>query len=200
MTRTYQSPLRAEQMEQTREKILEAVLALTTENPDDVTVATAAERAGISVRTAYRYFPTLESLLDEFNAWAAKRLGGVRPPTDVASLPKFIAELFEFFERNDALFRTARGREKGVNATLRSRRKADQRKWAEKTLSEVTRHMDERAAKKLAGVIHSLMSVDNFWNLTEVWGLTRQEAVDATVDTVERLVAPHEQNEQEEGR
>lgn len=191
MKRTYQSPLRAEQMEQTREKILEAVLTLTTEDPDDVTVASAAERAGISVRTAYRYFPTLESLLDEFNTWAAKRLGAVRPPSDLESLPTFIGELFEFFERNDVLFRATRGREKGMNASLRSRRKAEQRRWAEKTLASITEGMNERAAKKLAGVVHSLLSVDNFWNLTQVWGLTRQEAVEATVETVERLLAPY---------
>jgi AcrR family transcriptional regulator len=193
MTRTYQSALRAEQMEQTREKILEAVLALTNDDAADVTVASAADRAGVAVRTAYRYFPTLESLLDEFNAWAAKRLGGMRPPADLESLPRFIAELYEFFERNSVLFRATRGREKGVNATLRSRRKMDQRKVTEKTLAAVTRHMNEREAKKLCGVIHSLISFDNYWNLTQVWGLTTQESIETTVESVERLLAPYKE-------
>lgn len=198
MTRTYQSPLRAEQMEQTREKILEAVLELTNERADDVTVASAAQRAGVSVRTAYRYFPTLDDLLDAFNVWLGKKLGTLKLPSERSALPQFIQTMFEYFERNEAFFRASRARSLGntVDAALRSRRKVDQVKAIEKIVAPLVKNGDPGATRKMGGQLHALMSLDNYLQLTEVWRLTRQEAADATAEAVERLLASWE----EEGR
>src|SRR5215216_737500 len=56
-TRTYNSPLRAEQMEQTRERILEAAAEqLLEEGLEELSLPRAAQRARVSVPTIYRDF------------------------------------------------------------------------------------------------------------------------------------------------
>ncbi len=74
-TRPYESPLRAEQLEQTRLRILEAMAdALADEEVEEVTVPLVAMRARVSVRTVYRHFPTKEALFDAFGEWAEEHL------------------------------------------------------------------------------------------------------------------------------
>ena len=70
-TRPYESPLRAEQMEQTRLRILEATAdVLADDEVEEVTVPVVAMRARVSVRTVYRHFPTKDALFDAFGEWA----------------------------------------------------------------------------------------------------------------------------------
>ena len=56
---------RANQKARTRAAIVEAAQRLRTDEGDAPTVAQAAEAAGVSRATAYRYFPTQEALLVE---------------------------------------------------------------------------------------------------------------------------------------
>lgn len=52
--------------EVTRDEIRSAVEAiLTEEHPSTISVPAVAKRAGVSVRTVYRYFPTKQALLDD---------------------------------------------------------------------------------------------------------------------------------------
>jgi AcrR family transcriptional regulator len=68
--RAYESPLRAEQMEETRRRILRAVTeALADPTTAEVTIPLVARRARVSLRTVYRHFRTREAL---FDAWAAR--------------------------------------------------------------------------------------------------------------------------------
>src|SRR3954466_3603430 len=61
--RQYRSPLRGEQQQQTRERILEAAIALIAEDGlAELTVPGVAERAGVSLRTVYRHFPAKDDL------------------------------------------------------------------------------------------------------------------------------------------
>ena len=77
-TTTYESPLRAEQMEQTRLRIREATAdVLADEEVNEVTVPLVAMRARVSVRTVYRHFPTKEALFDEFGEWAEEHLRSI---------------------------------------------------------------------------------------------------------------------------
>ena len=74
-TRPYESPLRAEQLEQTRLRILEAMAdVLADEEVEEVTVPLVAMRARVSVRTVYRHFPTKEALFDAFGEWGEEHL------------------------------------------------------------------------------------------------------------------------------
>src|SRR5688572_27376997 len=99
VSRSYKSPLREEQAEQTRVKLLETLTELLADDAhgDDVTVALVAERAKVSVRTAYRYFPTKDAMLDAFNKWMRVRLGSPEPTTSIEGLPDMAAKLLTSF-------------------------------------------------------------------------------------------------------
>lgn len=58
-------PLRAEHVERTRSRIVDAVVQLVEQRNDvDFTVPEVARAAGVSLRTVYRHFPSRQSLID----------------------------------------------------------------------------------------------------------------------------------------
>ena len=64
MPRTYRLKRRAEQQNETRERIVEAAIELhTTLGPARTSIVAIAERAGVERPTVYRHFPTTEALL-----------------------------------------------------------------------------------------------------------------------------------------
>lgn len=83
--RSYSSPLRAEQAAATRLRVLDAAIDLLHEaDSGDVAIPDVAERAGVSVRTAYRVFPTSEDLLEGVLAEVSTRFesnAGTMPTT-----------------------------------------------------------------------------------------------------------------------
>lgn len=63
MTRTYELKRRAEQVEETRQRIVEAAIELHgTVGPARTSVSAIAERAGVQRQTYYRHFPDQRSL------------------------------------------------------------------------------------------------------------------------------------------
>jgi AcrR family transcriptional regulator len=95
--------LRRRQMAETRRAILEAVAAQISESGmDEFSIQAVADRAGVTHRTVYNYFPTREALNDAFaehvEALGAEQ-GIVRPErdADVASLPELAGQLNTWF-------------------------------------------------------------------------------------------------------
>ena len=79
--RTYSSPLRAEQAEQTRDRIVQAAVDLLAEgDAGDLSMPDVAERAGVSVRTVYRSFATKDELLDGVIEWINDHIDQVAGP------------------------------------------------------------------------------------------------------------------------
>ena len=101
-TRPYESPLRAEQLEQTRLRILEATAdVLADEEVEEVTVPLVAMRARVSLRTVYRHFPTKEALFDAFGEWGEEHLR-----LAVLSYPEFAAVTVTLTRRPRSALRT----------------------------------------------------------------------------------------------
>jgi AcrR family transcriptional regulator len=79
--RRYDSPVRRERAARTRERITDAGVALVRELPTwdwrSVTFAAVAARAGVGVRTVYRYFPTERDLHDAIMSRLQQAAGGV---------------------------------------------------------------------------------------------------------------------------
>ena len=61
---TYDSPLRREQAEQTRSRIVGAALDLIVGGVAGLTMHEVAKAAGVALRTVFRHFPTRDDLLD----------------------------------------------------------------------------------------------------------------------------------------
>ncbi len=68
--RTYVSPLRAEQAEATRKRILEAIVRLVGQGNQEFTYSAIAREARVSVPTVHRHFPTRQALFEAFCCFA----------------------------------------------------------------------------------------------------------------------------------
>jgi AcrR family transcriptional regulator len=156
--RSYESPLRAEQMEQTRTRILEAFAeALADPAVVEVTVPVVARIARVSVRTVYRHFPTKEALYDAWGDWADEDLHLMvhSYPETIAELNEMVPELYRTYDENEPLVRallSKTGRE--VRARTRRRRM----RGPAKALEELTGELDEDARKRAFAVVYLLIS------------------------------------------
>jgi len=110
MTRKYELKQRAQSQAETRQRIVEATVALHTSlGPARTTISAIAERAGVQRLTVYRHFPDERSLfqactrhswaenpLPDPSAWAA-----VRDPEE--RLRVGLGEIYAFFRANEEL-------------------------------------------------------------------------------------------------
>lgn len=92
--RTYTSSLRAQQAEDTRERILEAALKLIGEGAHRLTIPNVAKEAGVAVPTVYRHFATKEELED---AVADHVRNLVRVQTAFEGIDELVARMRELF-------------------------------------------------------------------------------------------------------
>jgi len=90
-TRPYRSVTRDERAHATREAILAAIAEqLGRTDPTTVSIPTAAERAGVAVRTVYHHFPDPAARLAAVAAWIDDGLGPLPPIAGAADLPDHI--------------------------------------------------------------------------------------------------------------
>jgi AcrR family transcriptional regulator len=106
-SRAYGSPLRAQQAEETRERILDATVRVIAEGLAFVSVPQVAREAGVSVPTVYRHFATKRDLLAAVYPHAVRRAG-----MDELVIPRSMDELRgglrAYFERTDSFGDLAR--------------------------------------------------------------------------------------------
>jgi AcrR family transcriptional regulator len=89
--RAYDNSLRTEQAEQTRLRILEAAIAIASDEAD-LSIGAIASRAGVSEPTVYRHFPNREALIAALADHADTKLGAPPVPSDIGELgPSAIA-------------------------------------------------------------------------------------------------------------
>ena len=174
-------------MEQTREKILEtAVELLADDSLNEITVAIVAERAKISVRTAYRYFPTKEALLDALNLWMRKKFGSPPAPDSVAGLADNAEQLIRYFEKNEVMLRAARTM---PSRELRSRRKAEQVRGMIKITAEAAPNLDPQQVKIRAAALHNQLGSEVWLNYRDHWELTPEECIETVRWAIQTLAA-----------
>ena len=105
----YQSQLRAEQAEATRERILEATLRVMAAGLASVSIPAVAREAGVSVPTIYRHFGTKRDLLAAVYPHVVRRSGFTEwaPPRSLDELREGVRALFERLDAADDLTRAA---------------------------------------------------------------------------------------------
>lgn len=101
--RKYELKKRAESMEETRRRIIEAAIGLHgTVGPARTTVSAVAERAGVQRHTVYRHFPTEQELF----AACSGHWGAANPPPDPAAwtgLEDGLDQLYRWYERTESM-------------------------------------------------------------------------------------------------
>ena len=86
--RAYTSRLRAEQAQETRERILDATTPLMARGVASLSIPAVAREAGVSVPTVYRHFATKQQLIEAIYPHVMRRAAVNQPPP-----PRSISEL-----------------------------------------------------------------------------------------------------------
>lgn len=174
--RTYSSPLRAEQAEQTTARIVQAAVDLLSEgDARDLSMAEVAERAGVSVRTVYRGFATKDELLDGVIDWINRHIsqGAGAPPETrhdyESTTGDVIREMFEIEALYRALFATAAGRA-SHQRTAPGRRDSMRGAYAAELAG-----LDDDEARRLLAVLHLVASSSGALFMKDYWDLPPED-------------------------
>lgn len=180
MSIPYELNGRVQQKRRTRDALVAAARAqvATGETP---TVEGAAEAATISRTTAYRYFPNQRALLA-----AAHPETGVtsllpdHPPDDVTARLDLVIDAFtRSTVENEAPQRTMLRLSLEADATERSKLPLRQGRaigWIEEALAPLQERMPHAEVHRLAVAIRSATGIEAFVWLTDVAGLSREDA------------------------
>lgn len=186
--RGYESPLRERQAQQTRDGILDAMVALLAERAvDEVTTKEIARVAGVAERTVYRHFPDrmalVEALTDRF-----MDSEGVAPtvPTQFDDLGAAAVELMGVLEANH------------VEAQAEALLNADPRRFTRRTSLHTRQFIDLVAnglpdldpgqRQSLGAVIRTLVSAQTWLRLRSEFGIDGDASGPVIAWVIETLI------------
>ncbi|HEY8073771.1 MAG TPA: helix-turn-helix domain-containing protein [Labilithrix sp.] len=185
-TRSYDSPLRAEQVERTREKILEAFAEQLAEGREELSIPRVAKRAGVATRTVYHHYPNREAQIEALAEWINRRAAPDEVlPTRLRDLPAFSQQRSETFFAHEALMRAQLAA--GIAVTVRARRR---KKREEAIDAAVARARVSSADARAAGaLVKHLISAKTGLALLDDYRLDRPTVTRTMRWAVELVVA-----------
>jgi AcrR family transcriptional regulator len=110
-SRTYRKRARAQQEDETRQRIVDAAIELhQTTGIMGSSIAAIAERAGVGRVTVYRHFPDYDAIIHA----CTTHYMGINPPPQVTDwealvdpevlLPTVVADVYDYFQANEPMF------------------------------------------------------------------------------------------------
>ena len=187
--RAYESPLRAEQMEQTRLRILDAVTDLVADpTAGELTIPLVARSARVSLRTVYRHFPTREALFDAWAEWVDERLRIHLHsyPERADRLADFAVELYRSYDESAPLVKAMLNSRAARTVRVRTRRR--RQRAFERAMGELTEELEPEERLRASAVLYLLVSAPAWQAMREQWGLDGSEAGKAAAWAVRVLV------------
>lgn len=187
MKRKYELKRRAERLNETRNRIVEATVGLhTTVGPARTTISAIAERAGVQRHTVYAHFRDERDLFDACSShWTA-----LHPfPDDAGAGDRFepeqqlraaLSDVYEWYESVGADLEIFARDAKVHDTTAALVRKREQR------LVDLRDRLSERWPRRKAvrAAIGHALELETWHSLVKRQGLTRKQAVDAMVGFV----------------
>lgn len=156
--RTYTSPLREQQAEATRIRILDGAIQVLASGAAALTIPAVAREAGVAVPTVYRHFPTKEAMEDAV-VEHVRMLAGVRDGTP-ATLDALFERVDQIWTAMDAMPRShlallaaTVGRELMDPPAGR-----DRREFVRRALAEPLEGVAPEVAAKVEGIAAALAS------------------------------------------
>jgi AcrR family transcriptional regulator len=189
---TYDSPLRREQAEQTRARIVEAARMLVVAGVEGLTMQQAAKEAGVALRTVFRHFPTREDLLDA--VWQAmnQQMGETPHLGSLDELMSFVPELFGRYESVEGQIRGAMFAR--TFEASRQRLGSDRARKMRQAVSAQFVGGDERSRAMAASAAYTLTVPMVSIVLKEAFGLSTPEAARAVAWAIRTLTAAYAAN------
>ena len=173
--RSYESPLREKQAEATRALIVDGLLEqLAHGGLRDFSIPQVAERAGVTTRTVYRYFPTREALLAAVADKMDLLIGSGTETTDIDEMVGFIPEQFALFSKHETLVRALL--QAGVGDEVRARGRRRRAEHLRVALGKELPALRPDELRRASAIVHYLFSAAAWDALRRVWGLSEDEA------------------------
>lgn len=151
------SGLREKHRVQTQQTLVDAFLAILEEGGDyEIPLAAIAKRAGVSLRTSYRYFGDRQQLLDAAAERINIRIFPWIPTNDIHDLPEVYAQLVDLFETHPRLARVIHDsrRSGNIHGSVRVKRAEVIRALLEQSYPDVDRATIDRSYAALLALDH----------------------------------------------
>jgi AcrR family transcriptional regulator len=182
MSISYETTGRTRQKARTRDAIIAATRALLAAG-EEPTVERAADTAGVSRATAYRYFPNQRDLLVATHPEIdATSLLSSDAPDDVAErLDLVVDQLVHMLKANEPELRTMLRLSLEPNDTHRDQLVLRQGRvigWLEDALKDLRGTIPKAELRKLVYAIRCAVGIESLVWLCDVAGLSRDEAVE----------------------
>ncbi|MEN3283346.1 MAG: hypothetical protein V7607_4486 [Solirubrobacteraceae bacterium] len=182
------STLREEAEARARERIVSAFVdCIGAFGGDEFPLAVVAERAGVSERTIYRYYPRRVALLSAAAAWIHQHFFRFSEFTSLDDLPRVYREAcMRFEERPDlaaAMAHSPRGL--GDRAAFRQKVIAAHRR----ALEPLAQDVPESKVRLVLGILACLDNVSSWITMREELGLSSEEIADAVEWAITTLIA-----------
>jgi AcrR family transcriptional regulator len=166
---------------------VEAFLALLeTSSPEGVSMPAVARRAGISVRTLYRYFPTKDDLRRAASGWLDRgsRLAMEGQQLDRSNVRQFLGHLWQEFATELSAVRVQHSTPEG--RAMRVERLPRARQEVERALpSEIT----GRRRSELVDAFVAVTSSSMFLELVDRMQYEPEQAADLVAGLLETIIA-----------
>ena len=186
----YETTGRTQQKSRTRQALVAATRELLAEGHTPQ-VEDAAERAGISRTTAYRYFPNQRSLLMAAHPQISPdTLLPADPPDDVrARLDAVMAAFAQYNLEWEPQLRTSLRLSLEPAATRPALRQGRAIGWIEEALEPLRHSHPGLDIHRLAVAIRSATGIESLIWLTDIAGLSREDAVALMRESAHALLA-----------
>jgi AcrR family transcriptional regulator len=170
--RAYRSELRAEQAAATRARIVEAAAEGFAPWTVELPFNKVAERARVSVRTVYRYFPTQLDLLNAARAHVVEHSGWKPAEVGPDTIGSMAARAFEYF---GALLQRG-GHEPQPQAPGMEELRRQRLEAMERVVAPFSDAMDPEQLRGVGAVLAGMTRVEFLRGMYEHWGLSGAEA------------------------
>jgi AcrR family transcriptional regulator len=159
MKRTYVSPLRDEQLEATRVRIVEGVARVLARGVVELSVPAVAKEAGVSVATVYRHFPTKSDLVRGLTEHVADLVGTRMEDMSLVTLNDLEAKARDIHQRLAQLDPAMRLAMASPQANQLRRETREERLAAnERMLAPYVGHLSARERRRVRDLCVVLMS------------------------------------------
>ena len=182
MSTAYEQTGRARQKQRTRTALVAAARELVALGGRPPTVAEAAEAASVSRTTAYRYFPTQKSLLlaahPEVDATSMLPPDPGDDPEERIDLAvrRFLEMVVDTEPQQRTMLRLSLETETGPHQLpLRQGRAIG---WFTEALEPLADRLGDAGVRRLAIAVRAVCGIEPLVWLTDIAGLTREQAVD----------------------
>ena len=182
--------VRAEAAEETKRRILEAVIELHTERYyDQISLDDVAERAGVTVQTVLRRFGSKDRLIDAASEVVRGRVSSQRGAAPVGDVTGAVEKLVDHYEEQGESVLRLLSQEDRVPAFRRATDmgRAMHREWVERTFAPLLGGRQGQSRERLLAQLVAACDVYVWKVLRKDLGLSREQTELAIRETVVAL-------------